>query len=201
MDETTKPLLIIFYRNPKTGKVKTRLAAAVGNERALDVYHKLTLHTKEVTEGLACDKIVFYTDSIDLMDAWSNATYLKALQEGENLGERMKNAFAAGFETGYNSICIVGTDCYELTEGIIEQAFQELESADAVIGPARDGGYYLLGMKKPLNLFENKQWSTETVLQHTIRDFEAMGLRYVKLQELNDVDTEDDLPDELRGNA
>jgi rSAM/selenodomain-associated transferase 1 len=196
MEETTKSLLIIFYRNPKIGKVKTRLAATVGNEKALEIFRTLSMHTKKISENLLCDKIVFYTDSIDLMDMWPNATYLKSLQQGNDLGERMNNAFAAGFDSQYNSICIIGTDCYELTEDILKQAFNALESSDAVIGPARDGGYYLLGMNKPYTeVFRNKDWSTETVFKETIRDFDSLGLKYAKLQMLRDIDIEDDLPE------
>ena len=181
------------------GKVKTRLAATLGNEKALEVFEKLALHTKKVTEKLTMDKIVFYSDSIDLMDIWPNATYLKAMQRGKDLGQKMKNAFLAGFETGYSSICIIGTDCFEIQDEVIQEAFEALNTTDAVIGPARDGGYYLLGMNKPqAAVFQNKQWSTETVFQETIRDFESLDMRYVKLRELGDVDTEDDLPDELR---
>jgi rSAM/selenodomain-associated transferase 1 len=199
MGEQGKSLLIIFYRNPKLGKVKTRLAASVGNQRALDIYRKLSAHTKSITETLSVDKIVFYSDSIDLMDIWPNATFLKAFQEGDDLGEKMKNAFVAGFETGYTSICIIGTDCFQLTPDIIAEAFQVLQSTDVVLGPASDGGYYLLGMNKPhTELFENKNWSSESVLQDTIRDLEALKLSHVTLEELDDVDTEDDLPDELR---
>ena len=199
MDETTKRLLIIFYRNPKMGKVKTRLAATVGNEKALKVFQKLSQHTKAITENLPCDKIIFYTESIDLMDMWPNATYLKAMQQGEDLGERMNHAFAAGFESGYGSICIIGTDCYELSADIISEAFDALRSSDAVIGPARDGGYYLLGLKKSIpDVFANKQWSTDSVFQDTVRVFELLDLRYVKLKELIDVDTEDDLPEALK---
>ena len=199
MEKAGKPLLIIFYRNPEAGKVKTRLAATVGNRRALEVFRKLSLHTKQVTENLDTDKIVFYSDAIDLMDMWPNALYLKSLQQGKDLGERMKLAFAAAFETGYTSVCIIGTDCFELTTEVISRAFQALDRTDAVIGPARDGGYYLLGLN---NLypepFRNKQWSTGTVFRETIRDFDALGLQYVILPVLRDVDTEDDLPDELR---
>lgn len=199
MDQKTKSLLIIFYRNPKLGKVKTRLAASMGNQKALDIYRKLSLHTRSVTEGLSVDKIVFYSDAIDLMDLWPNAIYLKAMQEGEGLGQKMQNAVVAGFETGYTSICIIGTDCLELTTEVITEAFEELESVDAVIGPATDGGYYLLGMKKPHSqIFSNKNWSTPSVLRETIDDFESLNLLYVKLEELRDVDTEDDLPDELK---
>lgn len=200
MEKTSKLLLIIFYRNPKTGKVKTRLAATLGDQKALEIFRKLSLHTKIITENLQVEKIVFYSDSIDLMDIWSNATYLKALQRGEDLGEKMKYAFEAAFETGYTSVCIIGTDCYELTSGIIERGFEALKSADAVIGPARDGGYYLLGMNRlHPEVFQNKSWSTETVFRETLADFESLGLKYVILPVLRDVDTEDDLPDELKG--
>jgi len=199
MDKAKRSLLIIFYRNPKAGKVKTRLAASIGKIKAREIYAKLSLHTKNITQNIPFDKIVFYADSIDLMDIWPNATYLKALQEGEDLGERMRNAFVAGFETGYSSIAIIGTDCFELTETVILHAFDALQTVDAVIGPARDGGYYLLGMNKPYShVFTNKRWSTETVFNETIHDFESIGLQYMKLQELTDVDTEDDLPDALR---
>jgi rSAM/selenodomain-associated transferase 1 len=199
MDATGKSLLIIFYRNPLLGKVKTRLAASVGHQRALDIYRKLSMHTRTVAENLPLDKIVFYSDTIDLMDMWPNATFLKAFQEGDDLGEKMKNAFVAGFETGYTSICIIGTDCFQLTPEIISEAFEVLQSTDAVLGPASDGGYYLLGMNKPyIELFQNKNWSSESVLRDTIRDLESMNLSHVTLQELADVDTEDDLPDELR---
>ena len=199
MDEKTRSLLIIFYKNPEPGKVKTRLAATVGNNKALNVFRKLALHTKGITATLGIDKIVFYSDAIDLIDVWPNATYLKALQQGEDLGQRMKNAFIAGFETGYTSICIIGTDCFELTEEIIRQAFESLQSSDAVIGPARDGGYYLLGMNEAHSgIFENKEWSTDTVLRDTLADFINLGLTYVKMPELRDVDTEDDLPEQMR---
>jgi len=199
MDETTKTLLIIFYRNPIQGKVKTRLASTLGKKRALEVFLKLSSHTKMITEGLAYDKIVFYSEAIDLMDLWPNATFLKALQRGEDLGEKMKNAFISAFESGYASVCIIGTDCYQLSGEVIDQAFESLRSFDAVIGPAHDGGYYLLGMNKPFkDVFQHKNWSTETVFGETIRDFETLGLKYQKLQVLRDVDTEDDLPDALK---
>lgn len=199
MDPTTKSLLIIFYRNPFKGRVKTRLAANVGDEKALDVFRRLAGHTRQITEALASDKIVFYSDSIDLMDMWPNARYLKTLQQGSDLGARMKNAFTSAFESGYESVCIIGTDCYELTTRIILQAFDALTSHDVVIGPAVDGGYYLLGMRKLYpQLFDGKEWSTETVCERTVSDIRSLGLRYFQLQTLRDVDTEGDLPDEWR---
>lgn len=199
MDQTQQQLLIIFYRNPKTGPVKTRLAATIGAPRAHEIFRKLAQHTRQVTEALPCEKIVFYTDAIDLMDEWPNKDYLKALQYGEDLGARMRHAFAAGFESGYNAICIIGTDCYEISEAIILEAFEALQTSDAVIGPARDGGYYLLGMKQPHpEIFYNKAWSTHSVLCETLKDFERSGLTYHTLPVLRDVDVEDDLPDAWR---
>jgi hypothetical protein len=194
-----KSLLIIFYRNPRLGAVKTRLASAVGNEEALKVFMRLAQHTRKVTEHLTIDKVVFYSESVDLMDLWPNSIYLKTLQEGDDLGERMANAFAAGFNSGYQNICIIGTDCFELTASMIERAYAELETSDAVIGPALDGGYYLLGLRKMHSqVFKNKAWSTETVLRDTLRDFESLGLTYVKLNTLRDVDKQEDLPDEWK---
>jgi len=190
---------MIFYRNPQIGKVKTRLAATVGNEKALNIFQKLSAHTKEVTAALKTDKIVFYSNFIDLIDMWPNATFLKTLQHGEDLGERMSNAFRQAFDTGYNSVCIIGTDCYELTSEIIDRAFEALKSCDTVIGPARDGGYYLIGMNRlHPQVFRDKAWSTATVFRETIRDFDAAQLAYLILPVLRDVDTADDVPDDLK---
>ena len=199
MGQSPKSLLIIFYRNPMMGQVKTRLAASIGEEKALEVFRRLASHTKQITESLTIDKIVFYSDSIDLMDIWPNAKYLKALQQGNNLGEKMKHSFAAAFESGYNSVCIIGTDCYELETSIISQAFEALISNDVVIGPAFDGGYYLLAMRHfHPELFYDKQWSTETVFERTVSDIRSLGLKYTQLRTLRDVDTEGDLPEDWR---
>jgi uncharacterized protein len=195
MGTALKSLLIIFYRNPEIGQVKTRLAATLGNKKALDIYERLTLHTKRITLPLAVDKTVYYSGHIDADDVWSSTGYTKALQRGDNLGERMEHAFADGFKEGYGSVCIVGTDCYELTTAIVERAFRYLQGNDAVVGPALDGGYYLLGMRRlHRRLFLNKAWSTDTVLEATLRDLESMGLVYSTLETLRDVDREDDVP-------
>lgn len=189
---------MIFYRNPVKGKVKTRLAATVGAERALQIFRMLASHTRQISADLSMDKVVFYSDHIETNDLWPEGVFQKALQQGSDLGARMEHAFRDGFTKGYNHICIVGTDCYELTGEIIDEAFRALKSADAVIGPAQDGGYYLLGMNKLLNtVFHNKKWSTQTVFSDTVEDFDSIGLRYQRLILLRDIDTEDDLPEEL----
>jgi rSAM/selenodomain-associated transferase 1 len=197
---TSNSLLIIFYRNPELGKVKTRLAATLGDSKALAVYLYLSAHTKSITESLPVDKAVFYSNHIDTEDNWDNAAYHKNLQSGTNLGERMANAFREGFRSGYLSICIVGTDCFELTSAAIEEAFAKLQLNDTVIGPANDGGYYLLGMNAyHAEFFENKSWSTSSVYEATLQDFKVLGLKYYKLPILTDIDEEKDLPEALKG--
>ena len=190
-----KNLLLIFYRNPELGKVKTRLAKTVGDEKALAIYLKLAEHTKNVTINLRCEKVVCYSGFIDDQDVWLNHSFRKQVQSGSDLGEKMHHAFAEGFAAGYQSICIIGTDCLELTTEIIEGAFRELETHDTVIGPATDGGYYLLGMKKLYPaFFQNKTWSSDTVCSDTISDFNNLNLTHFSLETLTDVDEEKDLP-------
>jgi rSAM/selenodomain-associated transferase 1 len=189
----------VFYKNPEPGKVKTRLAATVGEGPALRIYERLCEHTRQITRELSADRALFYSENIDLNDGWPPEQYMKYTQAGKSLGDRMSHAFQSGFGSGYTAICIIGTDCYELTPDIIRQAFARLERFDAVIGPAFDGGYYLLGMTAfhPA-LFSDKQWSTSSVLGATLADFEALGLSHYKLPQLHDVDQEADIPSDLR---
>ncbi len=190
-----KKRLILFFRNPELGKVKTRLAKDVGDERALAIYLALCEHTLKVSQALPCDKVVYYSHQIEQGDLWPDGLYDKKVQSGNDLGERMANAFVEEFKSGYESICIIGTDCLELTTEILKQSHAELEISDAVIGPARDGGYYLLGMNHfHPEFFKNKYWSTDTVYQHTITDFENQSLSYSILPLLRDVDELKDLP-------
>ncbi len=164
-----KEALIIFVRKPDLGKVKTRIAAHAGNEAALSIYNKLLQHTFEITFPTDYDKYVFYADAIVEHDLWSNG-YHKALQANTDLGNRMQIAFTHLFEKGYKRICIVGSDCYELSTEIIRGAFRSLDTHEIVIGPARDGGYYLLAMKDGVKtIFEGIDWSTEKVLAQTIQ--------------------------------
>jgi rSAM/selenodomain-associated transferase 1 len=187
-------LLIIFYRNPELGKVKSRLAKTVGEEKALAIYLKMVSHARYVSSCSNADKIVFYSEYVDTEDNWLNEVFEKETQLGSSLGEKMANAFEYGFNKGYKKICIIGTDCPDLTCEIIQEAFEKLNSTDAVIGPATDGGYYLLGMNEyHPEFFENKKWSTDSVLTDTIEDFKRLNLNYFKLQTLTDIDYEKDL--------
>lgn len=187
-----KNALIIFVKNPVSGKVKTRLAKSIGDENALKVYQVLLEHTFKITEPLACDKFVFYSDKIE--KDWQHNSYQQHLQSGNDLGERMSNAFSEIFKLGYQRVAIIGSDCYELTSAIIEKSLSELSENDIVIGPAKDGGYYLLAMKSlHPELFKNKTWSSDSVLSDTFKDVHAMKLKYKLFEELNDIDDVNDL--------
>lgn len=187
-------LILIFTRNPELGKVKTRLAATIGDENALEIYIQLLEHTKKVALETDFDKRVLYSEEINTNDMWNNHLFQKKLQFGKDLGVRMYNAFKEGFEEGYKKIVIVGSDLIELESQDIVDAFKKLKTNDIVIGPAQDGGYYLLGMKAiPENLFKNKEWGTDTVLKDTLKDIK--NLKYHLLQEKNDIDTVEDIKD------
>ena len=187
-----KTALIIFVRNPVLGKVKTRLAATMGNEKALAVYLSLLNHTKKITENLPVTKYVFYADEINENDLWNG--FEKKLQTGTGLGQRLKNAFEELFILGHKQVCIIGSDCYQLTTCIVKEAFEKLQSNDVVIGPATDGGYYLLGMCSPLkDLFRGIAWSRENVMADTLKLALVLKLLVQHLPVLNDVDEEKDI--------
>ncbi|PAU94951.1 glycosyltransferase [Aliifodinibius salipaludis] len=187
-------ILIIFTKNPEKGKVKTRLAKTVGNPKALQVYHKLLEITKSIADQLHISKQVWYSCFINDNDIWSEGNYEKRLQKGDNLGLRMQHAFKKAFADNYQKVVIIGSDCSALTPQLIEQSFRALNNHQAVIGPARDGGYYLLGMTNFYSsLFEDKPWSTSSVFEETIRQFEELNISYNQLPVLNDIDTEADL--------
>jgi uncharacterized protein len=186
--------LIIFVKNAQEGTVKTRLAATVGNSKALFVYKQLLKHTMEISSYVKARKFVFYSSFIEQEDEWDNKVFTKKNQSGDNLGERMKNAFAEVFSEGHNKICIIGCDCPSLNKGIVEAAYAALELHDVVVGPAFDGGYYLIGMKElHPRLFEGIDWSTPTVFEKTISICKSGNLNWSLLPVLHDVDEEKDL--------
>ena len=187
-----KNLLLIFTRNPELGKVKTRLAKTVGDETALEIYKFLLEKTRDVSSKVTSDKAVYYSVKIREHDLWDANSYQKHQQVGEDLGVRMCNAFKNGFEAGYEKVLIIGSDLYDLTSENIENAFIELDTNDVVLGPAEDGGYYLLGMKSlQENIFHNKKWGTATVRKDTLADLKDKKVHL--LHELNDVDVFEDI--------
>lgn len=185
--------LIIFVKNPVLGQVKTRLAAGIGNEKALEVYLQLLNITRNIALDASCTRNVFYSNEI-VSDEWEDDKFNKFIQEGNDLGERMKNAFEQIFALGAKKAVIIGSDCPQLSSEIIENAFRLLDEKDVCIGPAKDGGYYLLGMKKlhPF-LFEKKEWSSDSVFDDTVIDLMENRLSYGLLPKLSDVDTIYDL--------
>lgn len=191
-----KRLLIILIRNPELGKCKTRLAATIGDEKALIFYRNMLKRTKEVVEKVVADKVVSYSSYIDLDDLWpNNPPFYKQVQNQQpDLGLKMQSAFEVSFAAGYKSVCIIGSDCYNLNENIIEEAFKVLENKDVVLGPSTDGGYYLLGMNTMhQEFFHHKRWSTDSVASDTIQDFKNLNLDYSLLKDLTDIDVEEDL--------
>jgi rSAM/selenodomain-associated transferase 1 len=190
----TENALLIFIRNPEKGKVKTRLAATIGDKKALLIYEELLRHTQNITYNLPVQKLLFYAEKVTEQDNWPSENYHKVLQESGDLGIKMQAAFESTFTNGAKNVIVIGSDCYELTGEILEQAFSELEKHDAVIGPAADGGYYLLGFSRQNDsVFQNKTWSTDSVFAATIQDLENQNLKYKVLPVLNDVDEEKDL--------
>jgi len=188
----SKNLLLVFTRNPALGKVKTRLAKTVGDKRALEIYTFLLERTRDIAAKVTADKAVYYSVKIRENDIWDATIFQKHLQVGEDLGIRMLHAFKNGFETGYEKVLIIGSDLYDLTSETIENAFKALENNEVVIGPAEDGGYYLLGMNSlEEKVFKNKDWGTETVRKDTLEDLKDK--KVFLLGELNDVDVFEDI--------
>jgi len=191
---TSKKAIIIFTRNPELGKCKTRLAATVGDEKALEIYKFLIAHTVEITTYLKADKFVYYSEKVHHNDFWDSETFRKKVQEGDDLGVRMHNAFSEVFSLGYEKAIIIGSDMYDMVTQDIENAFEGLSDKDFVIGPAEDGGYYLLGMKEVKSaVFKNKIWGTDTVLKDTLADLKDE--KVLSLTEKNDVDYYEDIKD------
>ena len=188
----SKNLLLVFTRNPALGKVKTRLAKTIGDKTALEIYTFLLERTRDIAAKVTADKAVYYSVKIRENDIWDATIFQKHLQVGEDLGIRMLHAFKNGFETGYEKVLIIGSDLYDLTSETIENAFIALENNEVVIGPAEDGGYYLLGMNSlEEKIFKNKDWGTETVRKDTLEDLKDK--KVFLLGELNDIDIFEDI--------
>jgi len=188
----SKNLLIVFTRNPELGKVKTRLAKTVGNAIALKIYTFLLEKTRDIAVQVSADKAVYYSVKVRENDIWDANNFQKHQQVGEDLGIRMLHAFKNGFKAGYEKVMIIGSDLYDLTAETIENAFIALKDNEVVIGPAEDGGYYLLGMNSlEEKVFKNKNWGTETVRKNTLE--ELKDKKVFLLGELNDVDVFEDI--------
>jgi uncharacterized protein len=193
-------VVLVFVRAPERGRVKTRLAASIGTEAALRIYRRLAEHTLREAEALAAEDVeirVHYTpgDSGDAVRAWLDGSARYLPQADGDLGMRMEDAFARAFADGGEQVVIVGSDLPELRASLLRRAFELLDAHPAVVGPARDGGYYLLGLTRPVDsIFRGMEWSTPHVLAETLERFRAAGIHPPLLEELADVDEVEDLP-------
>lgn len=191
--------IIVFLKYPELGRSKTRLAVTVGNNNALKIYKALLTHTNLITKNLKPDKYLFYDKFSENKMPWGDDIYFTAYQKESDLGGRMEDAFQQLFAKGYQRVIIIGSDCYELSQTIIEDALEALKKQEVVVGPAKDGGYYLLGLNKMIpQLFTNVAWSTEEVFQTTVDTLKKLGLTYATAPTLSDIDTFEDLPEELK---
>lgn len=187
----TKELIIVFVKNIKLGKVKTRLAKTIGNQGAFEIYSELVKITEKVTTQINTDKRIYFSDAI-LDTKWNG--FEKFVQKGEDLGSRMKSAFKKGFEDGYERIVLIGSDLPDINANHIHNAFEALQDSETVFGPAFDGGYYLLGLSKTYDcIFDNKPWSQSNLLDETLEELENQNISYKNLETLNDIDTFEDL--------
>jgi len=184
-----KTALIIFQKNEILGKVKTRLAASVGEESALKIYRTLFQHTHSILKEIVVDQFIFYSDFIPEKEIEKTGVVHERIQTGKDLGDRMLNAFESVFSEGYDSVIIIGTDCADLRPDHIQEAFRQLDQNDAVLGPALDGGYYLLGLKKLIpEIFEEIDWSTDQVLNQTQTKLKKLNYKVRTIETLSDID-------------
>jgi uncharacterized protein len=189
--------LVVFVKHPRPGEVKTRLAAAIGAEAAALLYRALAEEVLEATTPAAGDyeRLVFFDppESLPGMRDWLPGVRLAA-QSGDDLGARMADAFARAFARGARRVAIVGTDAPGVTRPTVREALAALDTADVVIGPAADGGYYLIALRAPRpELFSGIEWSTPSVRAQTLARAAAAGLSVRELGPLRDVDTLEDL--------
>ncbi|MEQ8706513.1 MAG: TIGR04282 family arsenosugar biosynthesis glycosyltransferase [Phaeodactylibacter sp.] len=192
MTKKARRALIIFVRNPEKGKVKTRLAKTLGEDKALAIYEALLAKTRTVAEGVDALRLLFYSVRVREDDRWPGSKFKKLQQQGADLGERMEQAFEVALQQAESAI-IVGSDIAQIDTTIIEEAFETLRHHDYVLGPAVDGGYYLLGMKKTSPyLFRDMTWSTGEVGQITQDRIHAQGGSLGFAPALSDIDYAED---------
>jgi rSAM/selenodomain-associated transferase 1 len=189
--------LAVFVKEPRPGAAKTRLAAALGPDDAARLYGRLVEGVLAATtpEAGEYERLVFYDppEAGERMRAWLPAGRLRRQAPGD-LGARMSAAFGRCFERGARRVVLVGSDAPGLGRAEVRAAFTALSSGDVVLGPAHDGGYYLVGLRAPQpSLFEGVAWSTASVLEETLARAAAARLSVARLPALRDVDTVDDL--------
>jgi uncharacterized protein len=191
--------IIIFTRYPEPGRTKTRLIPALGAVGAADLHRQMTEHLLATVKKLESARAVGVQVCYDgggkeLMEQWLGPGILFQPQGSGDLGARLERAFAGAFQAGFEGVSIVGADCPGITTQTLQSALAALREYDCVLGPARDGGYYLIGLRRPVpQLFQGVPWGTEKVFEHTLRVADELGLRHTLLEPLDDVDRPEDL--------
>jgi len=184
-------LLIVFVKNAVQGKVKTRLSKTIGESNALIIYKQLLTLTQNAVNEVSSNVHIYFSDTLEQHNWRANATFV---QKGEDLGERMFNAFRNGFELGYKNIVLIGSDLPEISADIIHKGFESLSGTNVVFGPSEDGGYYLIGLSQMISaIFTNKPWSQNHLLKDTLEDLSQEKIEVTLIDTLNDIDTFDDL--------
>ena len=196
-------LLIVFVKSPRPGKVKTRLAQSVGSRAACLIYQILVSRVLAQIRSLRSVQLRFHpANASKEIREWCRRGWTVAPQGAGDLGQRLKRAFRQAFSTRWERVAIIGSDCPEVTARDIEHAWNALEGNDVVLGPAHDGGYWLVALRQSIpKLFSKIPWSTDRVLATTLANAKSAGARVHLLRELADVDTEDDWKAYLRRNA
>ncbi|MBI9074250.1 MAG: TIGR04282 family arsenosugar biosynthesis glycosyltransferase [Desulfatibacillum sp.] len=190
--------LIFFMRYPSPGKVKTRLAAGIGDHAACELYSCFIRDILQTTDSTGLDVHIFAwpAHELDHVKNWLKKEYLLFPQNGSDLGEKMKNAFEQVFELGYSKALLTGSDIPDLPAQVILEAEQCLDTHDCVLGPSRDGGYYLVGFNKKRfcpAIFSGPQWGTHQVLEQTRAILKNNRIATALATPWRDVDEVDDL--------
>jgi len=198
--------ICILTRYPRLGEVKTRLVPPLSADDALALHDRLTRHTLRRAQALAATgdaRIEVRTDAAfeRVAHDWLGGGFLSRYQGEGDLGDRIRLAFAQAFGRGERRVIVIGSDCPRLTSAILRDAFSRLEHADVVLGPANDGGYYLVGLRResakrsvPV-LFSDVPWGTSGVLARTLEICDGRGLSSAILEQLPDVDRPEDVAD------
>jgi rSAM/selenodomain-associated transferase 1 len=188
--------LIVFAKDPAKGRVKTRLARSLDDDFATWFYKKCVENLLNELQKLSYDiDVYFFSDKGRLQTNNSEKmNFIYRRQNGNDLGERMKNSFAVVLNGGSRKVVIIGADIPDISCEIIEEAFKLLDESDVVLGPSIDGGYYLLGMEEQNNfLFSEIDWGSKKVLTQTLDKLNEKRIKTKILKKLNDVDTKADL--------
>jgi len=193
-----KEHLIIFTRYPEPGKTKTRMIPALGEQGAAQLQQQMTEHTlaqvKNVNRPLSVE-IQFAGGTISQMQNWLGDNWLYTPQSPGDLGQRMTSAFETAFASGMARVVIIGIDCPQLNGTLLQMAFERLQNKDLVLGPALDGGYYLVGLSRSLpELFQGIPWGTSEVFSDTLKIAKPLGVSVSLLPMLSDIDRPEDLP-------